>query len=71
MTTDQPTRTRRQHILDHIPDVIGEFLYYDRKEDDDLPVGAIEEAIKAGEITVDEIAVAFTESLRRGLGIKK
>lgn len=52
-------KTRRRHILDKASDLAADFMYYDRKEDEDLPRGAIEEAIAAGEITVDEIVAEF------------
>lgn len=54
---------RRKIILETISDTVSRFLYYDRKEDDELPRGAIEEAIESGEISVDEIVDAF----RRGI----
>jgi hypothetical protein len=52
-------KSRRQTILDVVGDAATDLLYYDRKESESLPVGAIEEAIAAGEITVDEIIAAF------------
>lgn len=52
-------KTRKQHILDIVNDLAGSFLYYDRKEDEDMPVGEIEATIKAGEITIDEIVAEF------------
>ncbi len=58
---------RRDLILDYISDLISNFLYYDRKEDEDLPLGAIEESIKAGEITVDEMVTAFRKGLETSL----
>lgn len=45
-------KTRRQLIQDVADDTMGSFLYYDRKEDDRLPRGSIEEAISEGEITI-------------------
>ena len=54
-------------ILDTIDDMIADFLYYDRKEDDQLPQGAIERAIESGEITEQDIVDAFARSLRQGL----
>jgi len=57
--------TRRQTILDTVSDLAGRFLYYDRKEDEELPVGAIEKAITAGEITEDEIVQHFRETMRK------
>lgn len=57
-------KTRRERILDAIiPDLVSDFLYYDRKEDEDLPRGSIEEAIAAGELTWDEIAARFKKEL--------
>ena len=53
--------------MNTVDDLVGDFLYYDRKEDDDLPMGAIEGAIGDGEITIREIAAAFEATLRKGL----
>jgi len=60
-------RTRAERILLTIDDFIGDFLYYDRKEDEDLPRGEIEAAIKAGEVTVEQIVERFDKALRQGL----
>jgi hypothetical protein len=57
----------KEHILGLISDTISDLLYYDRKEDDDLPRGAIEAAIKRGDITVDEIVAKFKEELEQNL----
>ena len=57
----------REYILRTVDNVVASFLYYDRKEDEELPRGAIEEAIEAGEITVDEIVTRFREALTAGL----
>lgn len=57
-------KERRQHIEVAAKDLIGSFMYYDRKEDDDLPRGAIEEAIDAGDITIEEILWIFETGLR-------
>lgn len=54
-------------ILHTVKDLVSNFLYYDRKEDEDLPRGAIEEAIKDGVITPAEICVAFQKALEDGL----
>lgn len=59
---------RREHILGKVSDLVACFLYYDRKDDEDLPRGEIEAAIEAGEITADEIVEAFGEELDKGLG---
>ena len=57
-------KTRRQQIEDTTTDLLGTFLYYGRKEDEDLPRGAIQEAVKLGEITVEEIVGIFAAGLR-------
>jgi len=60
-------KTRRERILEEVEHALGLMLYYHRKEDDELPVGSIQEAITAGEITVEEIIEAFGEMLIRSL----
>lgn len=54
-------------ILNIVKDLVSNFLYYDRKDDEDLPRGAIEEAIKDGVITPTEICDAFQKALEDGL----
>jgi hypothetical protein len=56
-------KTRRELIMATTKDLISDFLFYDRKEDEDLPSGAIEDAIASGEISVDEIVAVFKEEL--------
>lgn len=55
-------------ILRKLDDLVSCFLYYDRKEDEDLPLGAIGEAVESGEITVEDMVVRFGELLQRSLG---
>lgn len=59
---------RRSDIITAVEDLVADFVYYDRKEDEDLPRGSIQGAIDAGEISVDEIVARFAASLREGLG---
>ena len=61
------TTVRKDVIIGVTEDLVADFLYYNRKEDECLPRGAIEEAVEAGVITVDEIIETFAESLRRNL----
>lgn len=56
-------KTKRQKILDTASDLMADFLYYDRKEDDELPVGSIEEAIDGGVVTKEELLNVFSEVL--------
>jgi hypothetical protein len=53
----------KNRVLNIVSDLVGKFMYYDRKEDEDLPRGAIEEMIAKGEITVDEIVECFRDEL--------
>ena len=57
----------KRNILNTVNDLVSTFLYYDRKEDEDLRLGQIEEAIENGEITENEIIEKFTTVLHEGL----
>ena len=57
----------KENIKNTISDLVGSFLYYDRKEDEDLPRGAIEQAIKDKVITIEEIVKIFSSELHKGL----
>ncbi len=59
--------TRKETIEAVVKDLVSAFLYYDRKEDEDLPKGQIQEAIKNGEISMDEIVELFKGTLSEGL----
>ncbi len=50
---------KKQKILNVIDDTVGRFLYYDRKEDEELEVDEIEKQIEAGNITSNEIINRF------------
>jgi hypothetical protein len=55
--------SRRQDILNTVEDLLSGLLYYDRKEDEDLPRGAIEDAIIAQEVSVSELKEVFGSAL--------
>ena len=55
--------SRREKILAMTSDLVGQFLYYNRKEDSEFPVGSIEEAIDSGEVSLDEIVEVFRSHL--------
>lgn len=59
--------SRRQNIELEIGDLVSRFMYYDRKEDEELPRGSIEEAISNGEISVEEIVKIFESEMRTRL----
>lgn len=46
-----------------IDDLVSDFIYYDRKEDEDLPLNEIENMINRGETNIDEIVKVFKEVL--------
>ena len=54
-------------VLDSVTDLVSDFLYYHRKEDEELPVGEIERMIRLGKITVEEIVSAFETELRENI----
>ncbi len=57
----------KQVVLDTVENLISDFLYYDRKEDDELPIGVIEKLIAEGVITEIEIVAHFTTHLMKEL----
>lgn len=48
-----------------IHDLVSDFMYYDRKEDEDVSMDALEEAFISGEITVDQVTEAFREEMNK------
>jgi hypothetical protein len=63
MTSKWDAADNREKVLILIDDLVSDFLYYNRKEDEDFPVGKIEEMIQNGEITVDEMVEAFRKAI--------
>lgn len=57
----------KELILDTINDLVADFLYYDRKEDEELPVGAIDKAVATDVISIGEIVDKFRSELHKGL----
>ena len=57
----------KQVIERTIKDLVADFLYYDRREDFELPNGAIETEIDEGNLTVDEIVEVFKKELQDSL----
>ncbi len=53
----------REYILDVASDAILDFMVRERKDDWDLPRGALQEAVKRGVISYDEIAAHMREEL--------
>ncbi len=57
----------KQDIYNIIEDLVSSFLYYDRKEDEDVRVGVIEEMVRENKITVDEMVDLFKSELKSRL----
>lgn len=61
--------TSEKMIENTISDMVSCFLYYDRKEDENLPLEVIENMIESKEISVDDIVSKFREELIKGLNV--
>jgi len=57
----------KKDILDVVEDLANSLLYYDRQDDEVLPKGSIQKAIKEDIITVDEIIEKFGYVLKEEL----
>ena len=53
----------REMILGAAEDIVTKYFYYDRKKDEDLPEGVIEDQVKAGVVSVEEIIYRFREKV--------
>ena len=54
-------------IKNTLTDLMSNFLYYDRKEDDELGVDDIDKAINNGIISIDELTAQFKDELTNGI----
>ena len=57
----------KHKINNLISDMVADLLYYDRKEDEDLPVGKIEELIESNKITMHYICTTFNKELFKSI----
>jgi hypothetical protein len=60
MTRQQRIRQRTRAA---VQDLIADLLYYGRKEDEDLKLGEIEEAIRLGTFSADDVVAWFRSEL--------
>jgi hypothetical protein len=65
----EPSETKRLNELidNYIADMVIDFLHYDRNEDDDLPLDLIENSVKDGTLTIDEMVESFRKYLTKGI----
>lgn len=57
----------KQMIMGKIKDLVSCFLFYDRKEDEDLKLGTIEDLLSKNVITVEKMTQTFKNSLLENL----
>lgn len=53
----------KEIIINTIDDLCSKFLYYDRKEDEELSADQLNQAVRKGIITVDEMVAEFRKHL--------
>ena len=53
----------KETILGLIEDLVTDFTYYDRKGDEQLTYEQLEQAVRGGEITIDEMVAEFKKHL--------
>ena len=53
-----------EEIKNTVEDLVTGFVYYDRKEDEDLSVEDLNKSIDTGETTVKEIVSVFKQALK-------
>ena len=61
-------KNKRQIILDTIEDLCSNFVFYDRKEDEDLSVDELNYTVDNKIITVDEMVEHFKDCLLNTFG---
>lgn len=61
--TAEQIQTSVDKLFGALDKLASKLLYYDRKEDDELPLGRIEQLIKLGEVSVDDIVNEFRSHL--------
>ncbi len=57
----------KEPIFRAVDTMVVDFLYYDRKGDEELPLYYIEEAVRTGTVSEDEIVAHFRSELHKGL----
>ena len=57
----------KEKIINTINDLCSNFLYYDRKEDDELSEDDLIQAVEDGTVTIEEMVAEFENQLRNTL----
>lgn len=58
----------KEQILNTIRDLCSNFLFYDRKEDENLTQDDLYQAVNNNEITIGEMVEEFRKNLENSLG---
>jgi hypothetical protein len=53
----------KETILLIISDLVADFCYYDRKEDEELSEAQLDQAVADGTVTIDEMVAEFRKHL--------
>lgn len=67
MREDSTNHELKLLVLDTVEDLVLDFLYYNRKNDEELTVEDIERAFKDKIVTVDEVIKVFKEKLEANI----
>jgi hypothetical protein len=57
----------KENIINTVKDLCANFLYYDRKEDEELSADDLTQAVEDGTVTIEEIVAEFENQLRNTL----
>jgi uncharacterized metal-binding protein YceD (DUF177 family) len=57
----------KENIINTVKDLCSNFLYYDRKEDDELSEDDLIRAVEDGTVTIEEMVAEFENQLRNTL----
>ena len=57
----------KENILNTVKEMVVDFIYYDRRGDEELPIGAIEIELEKGNITIDDICKHFRSALMQAV----
>ena len=57
----------KEQILGAVDEAVADFMYYNRKNCESLPLGVIDDAISNNVITLDEIAERFKNQVKGDL----
>ena len=57
----------KKYLLGVVGDAVLDFMVYDRKDDEELPRGVIEDAVSRGVLSLDDLVQAFRTHMEEHL----